>query len=252
MQFVDPLKQPQRFVQQADALVRQSFAAPGGPDAFAQIEAHLEASFESVLAGMSPPAEAPAPTAPPTASARPAGGPVVLPGVAMGMVSGQLPWVPGGAPNGAWPVAGLSGLGGAGAVAGWPTRPAVSLGGDLDPMINQVSARHGVPEWLVRSVVRAESGGNPSARSPVGAMGLMQLMPGTASDLGVADPFDAAQNLDGGTRYLKQMLDRFGGDLTKAVAAYNAGPGAVEKHGGVPPYAETQAYVQRVLSQGTP
>jgi soluble lytic murein transglycosylase-like protein len=114
-------------------------------------------------------------------------------------------------------------------------------------MIGRVAAKHGVPDWLVRNVVKAESGGNPIARSPVGAMGLMQLMPGTAAELGVSDPFNPAENLDGGTRYLRQMLDRFDGDVAKAVAAYNAGPGAVEKHGGIPPYAETQAYVKRVL-----
>ncbi|MFP5501155.1 MAG: lytic transglycosylase domain-containing protein, partial [Candidatus Sericytochromatia bacterium] len=103
------------------------------------------------------------------------------------------------------------------------------------------------PEWLVKNVIRAESGGDPLATSPVGAMGLMQLMPGTALDMGVQDPYNARDNIEGGVKYLRRMLDMFNGDVTKAVAAYNAGPGNVQQHGGVPPFAETQAYVRRVL-----
>lgn len=99
---------------------------------------------------------------------------------------------------------------------------------------------------LVLSVIQQESGGDANARSGVGAIGLMQLMPGTAAELGV-NPNDPQDNVRGGVKYLMQMLDRFGGDATKAVAAYNAGPGAVEKYGGVPPFAETQNYVQKVL-----
>ena len=112
-------------------------------------------------------------------------------------------------------------------------------------LIADAAARHDVDAALVRAVMAAESGGNPEARSPVGAIGLMQLMPGTAKDLGVADPADPAQNIEGGTRYLAELTKRFG--VEHGVAAYNAGPGAVEKYGGVPPYRETQAYVGRVM-----
>jgi soluble lytic murein transglycosylase-like protein len=98
---------------------------------------------------------------------------------------------------------------------------------------------------LVSAVMKAESNGNPQARSPVGAIGLMQLMPGTAQSLGV-DPTDPVQNIEGGAKYLGELTHKYG--LRDGVAAYNAGPGAVERFGGVPPYKETQAYVQRVLS----
>jgi soluble lytic murein transglycosylase-like protein len=113
-------------------------------------------------------------------------------------------------------------------------------------LISQTAARYGVDEDLVHAVVQAESGYSPRSRSQCGAMGLMQLMPGTARALGVSDPWDPAQNLDGGVRYLRQQLDRFK-DVDLAVAAYNAGPGAVQRHDGVPPYHETQGYVKRVM-----
>ena len=99
------------------------------------------------------------------------------------------------------------------------------------------------------AVVSVESGFRPQAVSPKGAQGLMQLMPKTASSLGVADAFDPAQNLDGGARHLGQLLTLYGGDLTRALAAYNAGEGAVDRHRGVPPYRETRAYVKKVLER---
>jgi soluble lytic murein transglycosylase-like protein len=114
--------------------------------------------------------------------------------------------------------------------------------------IDAAAARYGIDPALLRGLVKQESGFDPTARSGAGAVGLTQLMPGTARELGVTDPTDPAQALDGGAKYLKQQLDRFGGDASKALAAYNAGPGAVQKFGGVPPYAETQHYVQNVLA----
>jgi hypothetical protein len=113
-------------------------------------------------------------------------------------------------------------------------------------LVRQTALRYGVDPALALAVAKQESGLNQSARSSAGAIGVMQLMPGTAADLGV-NPSDLAQNVDGGVRYLRQQLDRFGGDPALALAAYNAGPGAVQRYGGVPPYSETQNYVTRIL-----
>lgn len=115
-----------------------------------------------------------------------------------------------------------------------------------DQLIARAAARHGLPPALIKAVVKAESNFQPHALSQKGAQGLMQLMPATAEDLGVDDPFRPEENVHGGTRYLREMYDRFG-DWEQALAAYNAGPGAVDRFGGIPPYAETQQYVERVL-----
>jgi soluble lytic murein transglycosylase-like protein len=117
------------------------------------------------------------------------------------------------------------------------------------PFAAQITAsakRNGIDPALLAGLIKQESGFNPHAGSAAGAQGLTQLMPGTARGLGVSNPFDPAQSIEGGARYLKQQLDHFGGDVARALAAYNAGPGAVQRYGGVPPYAETQNYVRRV------
>lgn len=113
--------------------------------------------------------------------------------------------------------------------------------------IERVARQNGVDALLVAAMIEAESSFRPAAISPKGALGLLQLMPGTARDLGVVNPTDPTQNLQAGTRYIRRMLHRFDGDLTLALAAYNAGPRKVEHYGGVPPYPETTRYVEKVL-----
>jgi soluble lytic murein transglycosylase-like protein len=120
--------------------------------------------------------------------------------------------------------------------------------GKYDDLIREHARQNGLSPDLVRAVIRAESGFNPQAVSPKGAMGLMQLMPATARDLGVTNPFHPAENIRGGVAYLARLLARYDQNLELALAAYNAGPGAVEKYGAVPPYRETQRYVKRITS----
>jgi soluble lytic murein transglycosylase-like protein len=118
---------------------------------------------------------------------------------------------------------------------------------DWAPVIDYYARRHHVEPKLVRAMIQVESGYNPRALSHKGAMGLMQLMPETAQELAVEDPYDPFENIRGGTTYLRRLLDRFRQRLELALAAYNAGPGAVDRHSGIPPYDETRDYVRRVL-----
>lgn len=115
-------------------------------------------------------------------------------------------------------------------------------------MISQIAQKHGVDEKLVKAVIKQESGFNPKATSHCGAKGLMQLMPGTAKTLGVQDAYNPVQNVDGGVRHLKWLLSKYNGNVILALAAYNAGSGAVDKYDGVPPYKETQNYVKSILA----
>lgn len=129
-----------------------------------------------------------------------------------------------------------------------PNAPAMVPPAQLEQLVQANGASFGVDPSLIKAIIANESGFNPNATSRTGAQGLMQLEPDTAAGLGVSDAYDPAQNIYGGTRYIRGLLDRFHGDMHLAVAAYNAGPGAVEKYGDVPPYAETQNYVQNVIA----
>jgi len=117
------------------------------------------------------------------------------------------------------------------------------------PLVRAAAQAHGLPEALLHAVIEVESGFDAAAVSPKGALGLMQLMPETARELRVRNPRDPAANIDGGARYLKELLGRFGNDLSLALAAYNAGPGAVQRSGGIPRNTETRNYVPRVMAR---
>jgi len=121
--------------------------------------------------------------------------------------------------------------------------------GDLEELISAAAEEHNLDPRLIRAVISAESSGNSKAVSPKGAKGLMQLIDSTAAEVGVKNPFDPKQNINGGATYLKRMLDRYDGDPKLALAAYNAGPGAVDRYNGVPPYPETVTYVRKIMEQ---
>jgi hypothetical protein len=118
---------------------------------------------------------------------------------------------------------------------------------ELLAMVDEIAKASNVDPFLARAIIQAESAFNYKARSRVGALGLMQLMPATAERFGVVDPFDPRQNISGGTKYLRWLLDYYKGDVTKTIAAYNAGEGAVDRHNGIPPFRETRAYVPKVM-----
>jgi len=123
----------------------------------------------------------------------------------------------------------------------------INYKGDFNEIIDNTSKKYNISSSIIKAVIKAESNFNPSVVSSAGAMGLMQLMPDTARSLGVDEPFNAVENIEGGVKYLKDMLNKFGGNLELALAAYNAGPGNVVKYGGIPPFMETQNYVTKIM-----
>jgi soluble lytic murein transglycosylase-like protein len=156
-------------------------------------------------------------------------------------------WVQPGPVGGSASLPGADRLQAASASAQTAGKTSRGVSSDFESLIQKASEQYGVDAGLIRSVIRAESNFNPKATSKAGAQGLMQLMPATAAGLGVENPYDPKQNVDGGVRLLRQLLKRYDGDVSLALAAYNAGPGAVDRYGGIPPYRETQTYVSRVL-----
>ncbi len=145
---------------------------------------------------------------------------------------------------------GLSSLAGYSGIAYEPALEGASAdgeSGEYESLIQQAAARNGLDPAVLHGLIQQESGFDPNATSSAGAAGLTQLMPGTASSLGVANPLDPAESIEGGARYLGELMSQFGGNTSDALAAYNAGPGAVQEYGGIPPYAETESYVSKVL-----
>ncbi len=140
--------------------------------------------------------------------------------------------------------AGMAGTGGVAA----PAAGGGPVDGQFSDMINAAAQKYGLDPALLKALIRQESNFDPNAQSPAGAQGLTQLMPGTAAALGVTNPLDPAQAIDGGAKYLSQQLKAFDGDVRKALAAYNAGPGNVQKYGGIPPFSETQTYVKNIMA----
>ena len=147
------------------------------------------------------------------------------------------------APAPGLPAASASSSGSITKALSFPNRPVT----DLNQVVNEASGRYRLDPDLVNSVIKAESDFHVRAVSPKGAQGLMQLMPGTASQLGVANAFDPQANVEGGTKYLRELLEKYNFDIVKALAAYNAGPQRVERFGGVPPYSETKLYIRRIV-----
>ena len=203
-------------VQQLQALLAQ--AQQGGSTA--GFAAALEAASAGE-SGESPPTPASSPASPTSSSAAAITPPVLS--------AATTP-----APTTATPAAGSS------ASTGW-------AGSQYSATIASVASRYNIEPAILHGLIQQESGFDPNARSSSGALGLTQLMPGTASSLGVSNPLEPTQSIEGGARYLSEMLSKFGGNVEDALAAYNAGPGAVSQYGGVPPYAETQEYVNKVL-----
>ena len=141
--------------------------------------------------------------------------------------------------------------GSSGTAQGWLAIPQSARGNRWGQEIEEIAGRYGVDPGLVHEVIRAESAFNPWAVSRKGAQGLMQLMPRTASALGVRDSFNPRDNIEGGVRHLRYLLERYPGNVSLALAAYNAGEGAVDQHGGIPPYPETRQYVQKILQRSS-
>jgi soluble lytic murein transglycosylase-like protein len=129
-----------------------------------------------------------------------------------------------------------------------PAQKKLTTSKNYNSLIRKAASKYQVEPDLIKAVIKTESNGNYRAVSKKGAMGLMQLMPTTANDMSVSNPYNPEQNIEGGTKYLRLLLDKFNGDLTLALAAYNAGPKVVEKYGNVPPYSETKNYVKKVFS----
>jgi soluble lytic murein transglycosylase-like protein len=201
-----------------------------------QLQALIETAREVAAGGVAATASPPAGT-----SASPS-----APGAGADFAS-QLQSATGAGTSSALGVAGTPTLSSYSAYAPLAQGASGEAGGEYESLIDEAAARNGLDPAVLHGLIQQESGFDPSATSSAGASGLTQLMPGTASSLGVADPLNPAESIEGGARYLGQLMHQFGGNTEDALAAYNAGPGAVEQYGGTPPYAETQSYVGKVL-----